>query len=192
MDKGWILLHRSILDHWIYKTKRFSEFQAWIDLLLLAEHTTHKQMWRGKLTEFKRGDVCLSITRLAERWGWSRNKTRRFLNQLEEDEMIHLIGHQNRTVLTIVNYDNFQNARTPKRTPKRTSDETPDRTSDETSDETYLKNKEIIIKEKKEKPSADPVQEEEEETWNGKRIEDLTYEEWCEYVDSWPEEEEQT
>ena len=56
--------------------------------------------------------------------------------------------------------------------------------------ELLKKDKEGI--ESKEKPSADPVQEEEEETWNGKRIEDLTYEEWCEYVDSWPEEEEQT
>lgn len=169
MDKGWILLHRSILDHWTYKTKCFSEFQAWVDLLLLAEHTTHKQMWRGKLTEFRRGDVCLSITRLAERWGWSRNKTARFLKQLEDDEMIHQNVHRNRTVLTIVNYDNFQNVRTSKRTSKRTSDDTTDRTSDETSDEAYLKNKETIKKENKEKAaplsSEDPVEEELDPNW---------------------------
>ena len=163
MDKGWILLHRSILDHWIYKTKRFSEFQAWIDLLLLAEHTTHKQMWRGKLTEFKRGDVCLSIARLADRWGWSRNKTARFLKQLEDDKMIHQIVHRNRTVITIVKYDDFQNQRTSKRTSKRTSDDTSDRTSDYTSDGAHLKNKEIIIKEEKEKPAALPSDDKDED-----------------------------
>ena len=149
-DKGWIKLHRSIMDNDLYMQKPFSRGQAWVDLLLLAEHKTQKKFWRGNLTEFRRGDVCLSILKLSERWGWSRNKVRHFLGQLEELEMVHLNGHQNRTVITIVKYDDFQNQGTPKRTPERTPKGTVDRAVDGTVDEAHLKNNIKNDKESKE------------------------------------------
>ena len=106
--EGWIKLQRTIEDNWVYNQKPFDKCHAWIDLLLLAEHKTHKKMWRGSMTDFKRGDVCMSIERLAERWGWSRKKVRHFLEQLEGDEMVHLNAHQTRTTITLVNYGFYQ------------------------------------------------------------------------------------
>ena len=159
--EGWILLHRTLLDHWVYKEKCFSDFHAWIDLLLIAEHTTHKQMWRGSLTTFTRGDVCLSITQLGNRWNWSRGKVKRFLIQLEEDGMIHLNVHPNRTVVTIVNYDNYQKLQTPKRTPKRTPNDTANLSPNGTADDTHLKNNKETDKEVKEKKSASQSEEQE-------------------------------
>lgn len=151
MAKGtYIYLDRGILDHWTYKDKPFNKSMAWIDLLLIADHTTHTTMWRGKPTQFKRGDVNLSITQLAERWGWTRNKTRRFILALESDGMVNTKRTPKRTVISIVKYSDFQD----KRTPKRTSNGTPKRTPDETADGTYLINNKGIIKEDKEKETA--------------------------------------
>ena len=154
-DKGWIKLNRQITEHWIWKNHEYAF--AWIDLLLLAEHKTHKSMWRGNITDFKRGDVCLSITKLGERWGWSRNKVRHFLGQLEDDGMIHLNAHQTRTTITIVNYGLFQDKGTSDGTSKRTPKSTTERTSDRTSEGTYLKN---VKNDKEDKEKASPTSEE--------------------------------
>lgn len=156
MAKGtYIYLDRGILDHWTYKDKPFNRSMAWIDLLLIADHTTHTSMWRGKPTQFKRGDVNMSITQLAERWGWTRNKTRRFILALESDGMVNTKRTPERTVISIVKYGDYQDKRTPKRTPN----DTPKRTSDGTSDGTYLINNKEINKEYKEE--ASPTSEEE-------------------------------
>lgn len=136
----WIKLYRSLLNNDLYLIKPYDRLHAWIDLLLLAEHKTHKSMWRGQMTEFRRGDVNLSMKRLAERWGWSRGKVERFLSTLSELEMIHLNVHRNRTVITIEKWDFFQGQQTSKRTSERTSDDTSDKTSDDTSDRAHLKN----------------------------------------------------
>lgn len=157
MAKGtYIYLDRGILDHWTYNDKPFNRSMAWIDLLLLADHSTHTAMWRGKPTEFKRGDVNLSISQLAQRWGWTRDKARRFVSQLEQDNMVRANCTTNRTTITIVNYDNFQN----KRTTNRATDHTTERTSNHATDHAHLINNKGIIKENKEK--ASPASENEE------------------------------
>lgn len=190
MSKGtYIYLDRGVLDHWTYKDKPFNRSMAWIDMILIADHTTHVKMWRGKPTTFKRGDVNLSITELAKRWGWSRDKARRFISQLEQDNMVRVNSTTYRTTITIVKYDDFQ----IKRARDKATDKATDRTSNKATDEAYLSNAKVMQKKIKEKPSADPVQEEEEEIrWNGKRLEDLTEQEYFDYIDSWPDEEEQT
>lgn len=150
-NKGtYIYLDRGILDHWTYKDKPFNRSMAWIDMLLIADHTTHTKLWRGKPTAFKRGDVNLSITELAKRWGWSRGKARRFILSLEMDGMVNIKRTPERTVITIVKYGTFQDKRTPKRTPN----DTPKRTSDGTTGGTHLINDKETQKEIKESGPA--------------------------------------
>ena len=154
-NKGtYIYLDRGILEHWVYKDKPFNRSMAWIDMLLIADHTTHTKLWRGKPTTFKRGDVNLSITELSKRWGWSRGKTRRFILSLEMDGMVNVKRTAERTVITIVKYSTFQDKRTPKRTPN----DTPKRTPSGTAVGTHLINDKEMQKEIKEKGAApDPV-----------------------------------
>lgn len=156
MAKGtYIYLDRGILDHWLYQDKPFNRAMAWIDMLLIADHTTHTSMWRGKPTTFERGDVNLSISELAKRWGWSRDKARRFVSQLEQDNMVIAKCTTNRTTLTIVNYEDFQN----KRTTNKATDKATKRTSDKATDNTHLSNNKGIIKKYKEgeSPTSEEV-----------------------------------
>lgn len=108
-DKGWIALHRSIRDHWLYQEKRvFSKYEAWLDILMDANHQTNKIVFDGHLLEVKRGQKVTSIRQLADRWGWSRTKVRDFLDLLESDTMLTRESDSKKTVITVINYDSYQ------------------------------------------------------------------------------------
>lgn len=109
MAEGFIKLHRSIKDCWIWQdTEPFSKRDAWIDLLLLANYTEKKILIDGKLITISAGQFHTSILKLSERWKWDRKKTRKFLDVLEADQMIATNRTAHGTTLTIVNWDKYQ------------------------------------------------------------------------------------
>lgn len=108
--QGYIKLHRSILDNTIFKCKPFSKGQAWVVLLLLTNHQEgYINVKNGELVKIERGECGYSELALADLFGWSRGKVKRFLELLESEKMIHQKTVANRTVISIINYDNYQN-----------------------------------------------------------------------------------
>jgi hypothetical protein len=106
---GWIKIHRSITDHWLYNEKRtYSKLEAWYDLLLNVNYTDAKIVIKGKLYEVKRGQSIMSLDSWANRWNWDKSKVRRFLVMLQKDEMIELISDNITTQLTICKYESYQ------------------------------------------------------------------------------------
>lgn len=120
---GWIKLHRSIQEHWVWKDFPYSEGQAWIDLLLLANHEDRKIPYKGEIIICERGTVNRSISSLANRWRWGRKKATNFLHLLETDGMISLKCTTNRTTITIENYGLYQDLGTTKGTTSDTTRE---------------------------------------------------------------------
>ncbi len=110
--EGWIKLHRPIQDHWLWEDKPFSKGQAWIDLLILANHADNKFLLGNELILVERGSFITSEYKLSERWGWPKSKVRRFLELLEKDGMIEKKSNQKRTTINIENYSVYQEART--------------------------------------------------------------------------------
>lgn len=153
MQEGWIKLNRQITEHWLWLKFPFSYGQAWVDLLLLANHEDEKVPYKGDIVICKRGDVSRSILSLSKRWQWGRDKTRDFLRLLEKDEMIVLNATTNRTTITIVNYDKYQVSPTtntttnPQRTQQRTHNE-PDTNKNDKNDKNEKNNTKEINKEK--------------------------------------------
>ena len=88
MQQGWITLHRSLLDNFLWEDKPFTKGQAWVDLLLNANREDKKIMFDGSVVEVKRGEKITSIRQLSERWGWSTTKTKKFLNVLQSEKML--------------------------------------------------------------------------------------------------------
>lgn len=121
---GWIKLHRQIQDCWIWEDKPFSKGQAWIDLLLLASHKEKSVSFKSELITIERGSFITSELKLMERWGWSKSKTRLFLNMLEKDSMIIKKTDRKKTTITIVNYSVFQNFKTTEESQKDHSNTT--------------------------------------------------------------------
>ncbi len=116
---GWIKLNRSIEDNFLWTDYKFSEGQAFIDLLLLANHEDKKTAYKGEIIVCEKGTVNRSISSLAKRWKWSRDKARRFLELLESDNMIKVNATTNRTTITIVNYGVYQDSPTTNKATNR-------------------------------------------------------------------------
>lgn len=107
-DTGWIKLHRKILDCWIWQEKPYDRARAWVDLLLLAVRCETKMLIDNEAVCVERGSYMTSVLKLSERWGWSRNKVKRFLDVLESERMVETKRTVKGTLITIVKYNDFQ------------------------------------------------------------------------------------
>jgi len=104
------------MNHPDYFAEPFTRIQAWMDLLLIANHSEGRIYKRGNLIIINRGEVGYSKERLADRWQWNRKKVTKFLDRLELDgQIVQEMGQQNTqqknrllSKILIVNYDEYQ------------------------------------------------------------------------------------
>ena len=110
MKQGWIKIHRKLLecdDIWDYD-EPYTRRDAWIELLLLANHSDKSIIFDNHRIIVKRGQYLTSVRKLSARWQWGKHKTLNFLRLLEECEMIEKESDSRRTLITIVNYGIYQ------------------------------------------------------------------------------------
>ena len=65
-------------------------------------------MVRGNEVEVKRGQVGWSENKLAARWLWSRTKVRHFIKVLKQDIRIDIRKTTVTSLITIINYEDYQ------------------------------------------------------------------------------------
>lgn len=131
--EGWIKIHRSIQDHWIYKEKRiFSKYEAWLDMIMMANHKANKFLLGNELIEVSRGQFITSELKLMDKWGWSKTKLRNFIKTLEKDGMISKKSDKKKTTITIVNYSDWQSQETTER-PQEDHKKTTERPQEDTN-----------------------------------------------------------
>jgi len=121
MSSGWSKIHRKLQENPLWLSETFTRGQAWVDLILLANHKVNSFRLRGVLLTISRGQVGYSQVALSGRWRWSRGKVRRFLNELETAQQI--VQHKNNvtSLISIVNYEVYQDDDTA----SSTADSTP-------------------------------------------------------------------
>ena len=106
---GWISLHRKILENPILNRSRvYSNFEAWIWLLLKANHKDNKFMLGSELVKVKKGSMITSQKKLCKQFRWGNSKLRSFLKVLQKDKMLLLETNTQSTQITICNYDTYQ------------------------------------------------------------------------------------
>lgn len=110
--EGWIKVHRSIMDNWLWQEKTYSRLQAWLEIIMLANHTGKKARLGNEFVYVERGSLITSELKLSSRWGWSKTKVRSFLTMLENDKMIEKKTDRKKTTITVVNYDIYQDLKT--------------------------------------------------------------------------------
>ncbi|SDL19526.1 hypothetical protein [Natronincola ferrireducens] len=106
--QGWIKLHREIQFHWTWKEKPFSKGQAWIDLMLQANHEDNQFPLGNEIIFVERGEFVTSEIKLSDRWGWSKTKVRNFLHTLQNEKMLTLKKDRKKTTIKIENYSIYQ------------------------------------------------------------------------------------
>lgn len=125
--EGWIKLHRKIQDCFLWDDP-FGRKDAWIDLLLLVNHKDKKVIFDGKVITVKAGQRITSLRKLSQRWQWSKDRTKRFLDLLEKEGMITKECDSKKTIITIVNYGFYQGDDSDGQDTDKDSDKDTDRT----------------------------------------------------------------
>lgn len=109
MQKGYVSIHRSLQEHELWIKEKFSKGQAWVDLILLANHKPTTISLRGIDVSLERGQLAWSVLSLSKRWRWNRRTVEKWLKELRNRKMIHTKKSNVTTVITIINYDLYQN-----------------------------------------------------------------------------------
>lgn len=103
---SWIKLFRDINKHWIWQNSDYLKW--WLDILLEVNHAPAKVVINNKIYDCNRGEKLYSLDTWAVRWGTNKSKVRRFLQLLQNDNMIKLKSETQTTRLTVCKYDTYQ------------------------------------------------------------------------------------
>ena len=103
---GWIKIAREINEHWIWEDD--TKFKWWVDLLISAAWEDKQVLVGSRLVDLKRGQLVASLSYLCKRWGRSRSMVEPFLRLLVRDNMITKEVSNNISIITIVNYKQYQ------------------------------------------------------------------------------------
>jgi hypothetical protein len=112
MSAGFFLMHRGAIDHPAFGSRKrepLCRFAAWVWLIEHAAFAVTQVRIAGKSVELRRGQLSYSWTYLADAWGWHRERCRRFLRELENRHMLATETDTGQMVITICNYELYQN-----------------------------------------------------------------------------------
>lgn len=128
MGQGWIKLHRRIRDHFLSKEPRvYSKYEAWLYLMMEANHAEGKALIDGRLVVVERGSFITSKLQLADLWQWSRTKVDSYLELLKIEGMLTYKSDNKKTTIFITNYDSYQGKDAPEDTTEVQADQTPEK-----------------------------------------------------------------
>jgi hypothetical protein len=110
-------------DDELWLTEPFTKAQAWVDLLINANHAENHISIRGNLVKIERGQLGWSELTMGKRWKWSRGKVKRYLELLKDLGRISIQQDRHITsIVTICNYSRFQDGDTTNSTTGKTTD----------------------------------------------------------------------
>lgn len=137
MARGYYLMYRGWMNDPLFKDEPFCERLAWEWLIHEASFEPHKIRSGKNLIEVQRGQVPTSYRKLVDKWGWSLNRIRNFLEILKKDGKIQTSTDTGFIVITICNYDKFQFTLRKSDTASDTSTDTPTDTHADTNINKY-------------------------------------------------------
>lgn len=115
-NKGYVSIWRDIQDNDLWTSEPFSKGQAWIDLILMANHEEKSFLLGTEVIKAEVGSVITSELKLMNKWKWSKKKLRNFLKLLEVCNMIERRPDKRKTTIVILNYEKYQKKETTEET----------------------------------------------------------------------------
>lgn len=116
-DDGFILLARRFFDHpyWT-KPRKFSEAEAWIDMIGMASFRSRQVLLGSVRIELGRGEFHAATRYLERRWGWGLRQVHDFLHGAIDAGEIACVKETPRgNAYRIVNYETYQSVGNAKR-----------------------------------------------------------------------------
>lgn len=106
MDQGWIKLHRKLLKNPI--SNKADYLSVWIHLLLLANHEPTSFIWNNKRQTLRKGQLLTGRKKLSKKTGVTEGQIYKILKYLEKEQQIRQDKTTKFTVITILNWDEYQ------------------------------------------------------------------------------------
>lgn len=103
---GWVKLHRSITNHWVFEDAEF--FRCWMLMIMDANHQTRKHMFNGSLMTIERGQFIFGLEAYNRKTGMTIARLRRLLSMLETEGMINRQKTNKFSLISIVKYEDYQ------------------------------------------------------------------------------------
>ncbi len=135
---GTVNISRDLWDDTAFAQDPFSEREAWVWMIAEASWKARTRRVGDYVVELERGQLAHSTRFMADTWKWTHSKARRYLDRLEKLEMIRRETGTGVSVVTVCNYDKYQN-------PQQTTDTRP--AQDRHTSGTNEKKGEIRVKE---------------------------------------------
>lgn len=104
---GFVTIQRKATDHHLFEGD-VAKLGAWFWLVAKACWKPTKFNVGGKTVTLARGQYCCSIRDLAEAWGWSKSTVDRYITRLKNETMIETDSGTGRLIITICNYEKYQ------------------------------------------------------------------------------------
>jgi len=108
MAKGLFLVGREMFDHPVVGLKKPQWFAAWVWMIGEARWKSGEVDIAGKTVILKRGQLSCSLRFMSKRLGMTIKGLRVFIKRLEKDTLIVTDKGTGQTVITICNYDTYQ------------------------------------------------------------------------------------
>lgn len=110
---GWEKLERGLLESILWdRNEPFDDRSAYIDLRLRANFAdTEFNPFGNEVITVHAKEIFTSIKKLAQHWGWSVNRVRRYLLFLEKAHLAEVKRHTYGTTITLMNIDENGNRR---------------------------------------------------------------------------------
>ena len=105
--EGWIKLHRKTLDNPII-CKDNDTLAIWIYLLLNATHQEIPALFKGKKITLKKGQLITGRNSIGRQLNISSSKVQRVLKIFEDDGQIEQQTNNQNRLISIVNWDKYQ------------------------------------------------------------------------------------
>ena len=107
MNKGWIKLHREMKGSkvWYYT---HGQFRVWMTILMSVNWTESWARFNGDEVKLEPGQMVTSRSHLVEESRTSKSVVRDTLTKLEKDEMINMERSSEGTLLTVLNWGEYQ------------------------------------------------------------------------------------
>jgi hypothetical protein len=105
-QQGWITLSRKLLDNPIFKKPDY--LAVWMFLLLKANHKETSFIWNNKKHTLKKGQLLTGRKKIAQVTGIAESQIYKILKYLELEQQIEQQKTTKFTIITIINWDKYQ------------------------------------------------------------------------------------
>ncbi len=121
---GFVKAQRDRFAHPLFTNEKFCRGYAWDWIVAEAAYTERKVDVSGKIITLQRGQLAHSIRFIAKAWGWDKAAVSRFITRLKTETMIETATETGVTIITVCNYNKYQDRASAPETATETAPET--------------------------------------------------------------------